>query len=402
MKIGEEEGDRVVSDSVLDADFDLDERYRLIRPLAAVSAGGYVYAAHHIRTRRACAVKLLSRGISELARKRTLREIDALARVQGPGIVDFRDAGESAGRLYLVLELLEGRTLAGLLAAKGKLDAPQAVKVACEIADALTLCHSRGVVHRDIKPANVFVTTHDSVQLLDFGIARDRGRHPADGEAHATEHAPRHPPIHGPGGAPPLAGRGPPRRSVRARCGPLRVPDGSRALRGTVRRGPPQGDGYRGTPSTLRPVAPAPLVAVMARALSRAPEERFANMAAMREALASVAPSKANATLFEAHAHAAQPQRNAPTVADAPQARRKEEGTRSRRRHARAPYVALARIRRRDRLHVDGRIEEVSESGFQFVGDCPLADGEAVTVRFALPASGRVTESAAVSRWNRS
>ena len=66
---------------------ELDGRYRLIRPIAKVSGGGSVYAGEHLFTRRACAIKLFDQNISEKLRKRTRREMDALARVQGPGVV---------------------------------------------------------------------------------------------------------------------------------------------------------------------------------------------------------------------------------------------------------------------------------------------------------------------------
>ncbi|MGH7284353.1 MAG: hypothetical protein ACRELY_22730, partial [Polyangiaceae bacterium] len=89
-----------------------DERYRLVRRLAKVTSGGYVYAAEHALTRKPCAVKLLDRRAPELVRKRLAREIDALAIVQGSGIVDFLDGGEAEGHLYMVFELLAGRTLA--------------------------------------------------------------------------------------------------------------------------------------------------------------------------------------------------------------------------------------------------------------------------------------------------
>ena len=99
-----------------------DGRYRLIHALAKVTSGGFVYAAEHVVTRKACALKVLEPTATEKVRKRVHREMEALASVQGPGVVDFRDGGESGGRLYIVLELLKGRTVAGLLAAKGRLD----------------------------------------------------------------------------------------------------------------------------------------------------------------------------------------------------------------------------------------------------------------------------------------
>jgi hypothetical protein len=74
----------------------------------------------------------------------------------------------------------------------------------------------------------------------------------------------------------------------------------------------------------------------------------------------------------------------------------------TRRRHARAPYLTLARIRPEGAEAVDGRIEEISESGVQFVGAAVMPEGTRVVLRFALPISGRIVETGATSRWARS
>ncbi len=377
----------------------LDKRYRLIRPLAKVTSGGYVYASQHTITKKPCAVKLLDDSAPEKVRKRMQREMEALAIAQGSGVVDFIDAGEADRRLFIVLELLEGRTLAGLLAAKGKLEVGQAIRVAIDVAMALARCHDRGVVHRDIKPANIFVTTDETVRLLDFGIAKLVDQR-ASLEKLTQENT--------------LVGTPEYMASEALLMSPdvdARVDQYAlgimlyECLTGAV----PFEGGYaevlRKSSTSLipplhsvRPDVPIEMERVMRRALSRDPDERFVTMTAMREALHSSLGSVTNSTLFEDRPN---PRRHSvATVADAPAAKARA-GT-GRRRHARAPYVTLARLTPEKRGHVDGRIEEISESGFQFVGDRAVPDGIGATVRFALPVTGKVVEAAATSRWNRS
>ena len=132
-----------------------DRRYRLHRAIARVTNGGGVYAGEHVFTKRTCAVKLLDANVRAIVRKRAAREMEALARVQGPGIVEFRDAGEIGGQMYIAMEFLEGRTLGGLLAAKGRLDISDAIGICARIAEVLARCHGLGVLHRDVKPLNV-------------------------------------------------------------------------------------------------------------------------------------------------------------------------------------------------------------------------------------------------------
>ena len=89
------------------------------------------------------------------------------------------------------------------------------------------------------------------------------------------------------------------------------------------------------------------------------------------------------------------------TLADSPKAKTNSPSGQFRRKHPRAPYIALARVTCANGERVDGRIEEVSEGGLQFVGDHRVDVGESAKVRFSLPVSGLVCEASAHARWNR-
>ena len=126
------------------------------------------------RLQRPVAIKTI-RSVSETeeARKRLWREARSLARVGHPNVCQLFDAGEAGETLFLVLELLEGQSLAGRLLA-GPLATSETLQIARQILTALDALHGLGVVHRDLKPSNVFLTPH-GVKLLDFGLARSTG-----------------------------------------------------------------------------------------------------------------------------------------------------------------------------------------------------------------------------------
>src|ERR1700722_14791105 len=166
---------RTVSDSLVGGI--VDTRYEL-RRLIARGGMGLVFEAHHRFTRRAVALKLLPdevRGQKE-PRGRLLREAHALTAVRHPGIVEVLDAGvcREMGP-YVVMEMLDGRTLDGILAARRRLSIRDAVQVARQVCDAVGHAHSRGVVHRDLKPSNYFIARNEigqeTVKLIDLGVA---------------------------------------------------------------------------------------------------------------------------------------------------------------------------------------------------------------------------------------
>jgi eukaryotic-like serine/threonine-protein kinase len=124
------------------------------------------------RLGRDVAVKLLDRAAADAA---MLQRFDREARTAGglthPNIVAVYDVGTDSRGPYLVMELIDGTSVAALLAG-GPLPIDQVVDVARQICDALAVAHAQGVVHRDIKPANILITTTGTVKVCDFGIAR--------------------------------------------------------------------------------------------------------------------------------------------------------------------------------------------------------------------------------------
>ncbi|MBX3233910.1 MAG: serine/threonine protein kinase [Labilithrix sp.] len=119
------------------------------------------------------AIKFLRQSLTSdpVVRERFRREATALAKLRHPGIVSVLDFGEADGELYLVLELLRGRTLEERLF-EGALAPVAAAPIFDQLLAALELCHEAGVVHRDIKPSNVMLTGPERVTLIDFGLAR--------------------------------------------------------------------------------------------------------------------------------------------------------------------------------------------------------------------------------------
>lgn len=151
----------------------LAHRYRLGR-LLGDGGMAQVYQAFDVELDRHVAIKLLppdaNREPGQVERFR--REARAAAALAHPGVVTVYDIGESADRLFVVMEYLDGQTLREVL---GQQKSPLPVDVAARIGEqicvALGAAHSRGVIHRDIKPGNIMVGGHGAVKVLDFGIA---------------------------------------------------------------------------------------------------------------------------------------------------------------------------------------------------------------------------------------
>ena len=145
--------------------------YEILGPLGA-GGMGEVYSARDGRLGRSVAIKVLPGHLAadERLRQRFEREARALATLAHPHICTLHDVGEEGGIAFLVMERLEGETLAARLA-RGPLPPAQVARLGAEMAGALDQAHRRGVVHRDLKPANVMLT-REGVKLLDFGLAR--------------------------------------------------------------------------------------------------------------------------------------------------------------------------------------------------------------------------------------
>ena len=140
---------------------------------------GTVYRAFHLLIDRPVAIKVLNRLFveDEAARTRFRREARAAGRLQHPNAVTVTDFGESQdGYVYLVMELLEGRTLRDVLAKEAPLDVARSVALMLQISAAVAAAHEAGIIHRDLKPANIFIVQHPEVpavvKVLDFGIAK--------------------------------------------------------------------------------------------------------------------------------------------------------------------------------------------------------------------------------------
>ncbi|HEY3124483.1 MAG TPA: protein kinase, partial [Thermoanaerobaculia bacterium] len=145
--------------------------YEILAPLGA-GGMGEVYRSRDTRLDRTVAVKVLPAHLADNAelRQRLEREARAISALSHPHICTLFDVGNQDGTEYLVMEYLEGETLADRLL-KGPLPIEQVLRYGIEIADALDKAHRQGILHRDLKPGNVMLTK-SGVKLLDFGLAR--------------------------------------------------------------------------------------------------------------------------------------------------------------------------------------------------------------------------------------
>lgn len=366
---------------VADSAQTIDRTYDVVRPIA-LGGMGCVLAARHRVTGRLVAIKVVRPELLERAdvAGRVHDEAIALGRVVHPGIVDVVAAGTCPTHgPYVATELLEGRALDGLMAARESLDVPQVVWMMSRVASALRSVHRAGMVHRDVKPGNIFLATTSrgtTFKLVDFGIAR-RIETPID--SRITE----------PGELLGTLDYMPPEQLAAASMVDPRSDQYAlgvvlfECLTGTV---PKLGSRLIGAPRevdvlAMRKDAPPALAEAIQRMLAVEPEERFADMAA---------------------ALAAMP--DAPAESPAPVA---QNGV-SRRRFVRAPYTAPCRVVRKNGNPIDGRIEDISKGGLLVVlkaasssAELPQFDasGEEVSVRFALPTSGLVVAQRASVRW---
>src|SRR5215831_9530250 len=143
--------------------------------IAVLGKGGMgeVYRARDTKLKRDVAVKILPDEFSRDADRvsRFQREAEVLASLNHPNIAAIYDLQDVNGTRFLILELIEGETLADRIA-RGPIPVEEALDIAKYIAEALEVAHEKGIVHRDLKPANVKITPEGNVKVLDFGLAK--------------------------------------------------------------------------------------------------------------------------------------------------------------------------------------------------------------------------------------
>jgi serine/threonine protein kinase len=407
----------------LDIGTTVDRRYLLKREIARGGAGA-VFEAEHIYTKRSVALKLLvpeQRSAAE-PRARLLREALALSAARHPGVVAALDAGETEdGTPYLVLELLEGRSLEGILAVRRRIGAADVAWVGAAICDALTNAHRQGIIHRDIKPSNVFIARDEQarevVKVFDFGVARVPSEHKKltqDGALLGTPEymAPEQLLARDVDARTDLYAVGVTLYECLAGVVPFEGNFGEVLLNVSTKPIPPLRDKVPGVPPDL--------AAAIEQALARDPDARFGDSMSFAQALRKSAPAEAPGSLLgirqgpppvpprpgpRAGGAAAPVSLGAsPSLAGAPGPVSSRAVPvppplpASRRRFPRAPYVTPVRIYHGASI-LEGRSEDVSVGGLLVLAPQAFEQAELVKVRFALPMTGKVIEIGATARW---
>ncbi|HUK11671.1 MAG TPA: serine/threonine-protein kinase, partial [Thermoanaerobaculaceae bacterium] len=146
--------------------------YRILRKLGA-GGMGVVYEAEDSQLGRRVAVKFLSEELERdaVVLERFQREARAASALNHPGICTVHSIEQHDGHYFIVMELLEGRTLAHTMG-RQPLDVNEILDIGIQVADALESAHAKGIVHRDLKPANLIVSPRGHVKILDFGLAK--------------------------------------------------------------------------------------------------------------------------------------------------------------------------------------------------------------------------------------
>ena len=134
---------------------------------------GEVYRARDTQLDREVAIKVLPEAFTTDPERlaRFEREAKVLAALNHPNISSIYGLEKIDGKQFLVLELVEGETLAERIA-RGKIPVDESVEFACQLAEGLAAAHERGIVHRDLKPANIKVNPEGQIKILDFGLAK--------------------------------------------------------------------------------------------------------------------------------------------------------------------------------------------------------------------------------------
>jgi TolB-like protein len=267
----------------------LADRYAIERELGR---GGMalVYLAQDRKHHRSVALKVFRPELAQaLGPERFHREIAIAARLQHPNIVPLYDSGDADGILYYVMPYVEGESLRDRLDREKQLPIDDALRIAGEVADALSHAHSAGMVHRDIKPENVLLSAGHAA-VTDFGIARAIGAAAGDRltSTGITVGTPRYMSPEQAAGSADLDGRsdlyslGCVLYEMLAGQTPFTGPTAESVLHQHLTADP-------APVSQVRPTVPTPVVAVLRRALAKSPADRYATAAQFAESLAAAA-----------------------------------------------------------------------------------------------------------------
>jgi serine/threonine protein kinase len=262
------------------------DRYRLGERLAAGGMGS-VYRAVDESLGRAVAVKVLRRELADEPAylERFRREARAAAALSHPGVASVYDYGEMGGQPFIVMELVEGETLAERIAARGRLSWTEAFALGEQVASALAAAHAQRLVHRDVKPGNILIGPGERAKVTDFGIAKAAASATLTRTGMVLGSANYVAPEQATGD-----GVGPAADQYSLGCVLFEAVTGQTPYTGrnpvaiaTQHVSAPVPD-----PRRTQPDLPVPAAQLIQRALAKDPSDRFASATAMADALAAV------------------------------------------------------------------------------------------------------------------